>query len=49
MKVPLAYNPKTKILPRLDQDADLTSKVAITLALVLSLKFKTWHMILQEN
>ena len=31
MKVPLAYGPKQKFLARLDQDADLTSKVAITL------------------
>ena len=31
MKVPLAYGPKQKFLSRLDQDADLTSKVAITL------------------
>ena len=31
MKVPLAYGPKSKFLARLDQDADLTSKVAITL------------------
>ena len=48
MKVPLAYGPKQKFLARLDQDADLTSKVAITY-LVLVLKFKTWHTILQEN
>ena len=31
MKVPLAYGPKQKFLARLDQDADLQSKVAITL------------------
>ena len=31
MKVPLAYGPKQKFLTRLDQDADLQSKVAITL------------------
>ena len=31
MKVPLAYGPKQKWLARLDQDADLQSKVAITL------------------
>lgn len=31
MKVPLAYGPKEKFLVRLDQDSDLTSKVAITL------------------
>ena len=31
MKVPLAFGPKQKFLARLDQDADLTSKVAITL------------------
>ena len=31
MKVPLAYGPKQKWLPRLDADADLSSKVAITL------------------
>ena len=31
MKVPLAYGPKQKFLVRLDQDANLDSKVAITL------------------
>ena len=31
MKVPLAYGPKQKWLARLDQDAGLDSKVAITL------------------
>ena len=31
LKVPLAYGPKQKFLARLDQDADLQSKVAITL------------------
>ena len=31
MKVPLAYGPKQKWLTRLDADADLSSKVAITL------------------
>jgi hypothetical protein len=31
MKVPLAYGPKAKFLVRLDQDANLDSKVAITL------------------
>ena len=31
MKVPLAYGPKQKWLGRLDQDANLDSKVAITL------------------
>ena len=31
MKVPLAYGPKQKFLTRLDQDAGLDSKVAITL------------------
>ena len=31
MKVPLAYGPKRKWLTRLDQDAGLDSKVAITL------------------
>jgi len=31
MKVPLAYGPKQKFLARLDQDANLDSKVAITL------------------
>lgn len=31
MKVPLAYGPKQKFLTRLDQDANLDSKVAITL------------------
>ena len=31
MKVPLAYGPKKKFLVRLDQDANLDSKVAITL------------------
>ena len=31
MKVPLAYGPKEKFLVRLDQDANLDSKVAITL------------------
>jgi hypothetical protein len=31
MKVPLAYGPKQKWLSRLDQDAGLDSKVAITL------------------
>ena len=31
MKVPLAYGPKQKFLVRLDQDASLDSKVAITL------------------
>ena len=31
MKVPLAYGPKQKWITRLDADADLSSKVAITL------------------
>ena len=31
MKVPLAYGPKQKWLARIDQDAGLDSKVAITL------------------
>ena len=31
MKVPLAYGPKQKWLTRLDADADLSTKVAITL------------------
>ena len=31
MKVPLSYGPKQKFLTRLDQDADLQSKVVITL------------------
>ena len=31
MKVPLAYGPREKVLVRLNEDADLTKQVAITL------------------
>ena len=48
MKVPLAYGPKQKWLSRLDADASLDTKVAITLPR-LGFEIKTLHMTQHEN
>ena len=48
MKVPLAYGPKQKWLTRLDADASLDSKVAITLPR-LGFEIQNTHDILTDN
>ena len=48
MKVPLAYGPKEKFLVRLRADADLSSKVAITLPRI-GFEIKIYHMIQLVN